>query len=294
MSKGLDVFGGLSGCKLSSETFELGEGLTLSKTFAHLLAPFMMAFSPPRPEGYHPGPWSAATGGFGFDIHIQLHVPASFSSPFWSDHQELVWWIAALLRLKSAPFLTVPVISDMPFAEIPKQSNKPTLRPFEIIPRMLAPASEESRTLRHADLRWVRNRWLRGGELLIKDSTLRNTFKAFDHAAIRGKTASSLLAIWSGLEQLFSPSPGELRFRVSSAIASFLLPEGKERLALYKRVLKLYDARSSAAHTAADVKPDQLLESYVLMRNALVKIIDEGQVPTQKDLEERMFGVKHS
>ena len=73
-----DLYGGISGCELDIERFELGEGVILSKTFAHLTAPFLMAFAPPGPEGYHPAPWSAAAGGFGFDIHIEIPYTSKF------------------------------------------------------------------------------------------------------------------------------------------------------------------------------------------------------------------------
>ena len=59
---------------------------------------------------------------------------------------------------------------------------------------------------------------------------------------------------------------------------------------MYRRVMKLYDARSAAAHTANEVELGSLMEPYVLMRNALVQMVDKGRVPTQGDLEDLLFG----
>ncbi len=100
-----------------------------------------------------------------------------------------------------------------------------------------------------------------------------------------------MLAPWGGLEQLFAPSAGELRFRVAALLASYLQEPGASRLELYKQVLKLYNERSVAAHTAQEVETGPLVETYVIMRNALVRMIDEGSVPTQSDLESRLFYV---
>jgi hypothetical protein len=64
---------------------------------------------------------------------------------------------------------------------------------------------------------------------------------------------------------------------------------GASRLKLYKQVVKLYNERSVAAHTVKDVEIGPLVETYVLMRNALIRVINEGKVPTQSDLESMLF-----
>ena len=73
-----DLFTGLAGLELSRD-FELGCGVVLSRTYAHLFAPFMAAFTPAPPGGHHPAPWKAATGGFSFDITAQLRMPGEAS-----------------------------------------------------------------------------------------------------------------------------------------------------------------------------------------------------------------------
>ena len=53
---------------------------------------------------------------------------------------------------------------------------------------------------------------------------------------------------------------------------------------------KLYDARSQAAHGRAGSKPEVLVESMQVLRQALIKMVSEARVPTRDDLEERLFG----
>lgn len=67
-----DLHAGLSGLELEDESFDLGDGLRLSKTYAHLMSPFLMAFAPAPPGGHHPAPWRAASGGFSFDVNAEL------------------------------------------------------------------------------------------------------------------------------------------------------------------------------------------------------------------------------
>jgi len=67
---------------------------------------------------------------------------------------------------------------------------------------------------------------------------------------------------------------------------------GKQRLERYKELLTLYNERSTAAHAASDVETTPLVQTFVHMRNALVRMIDEGKVPTQADLEALLFCVE--
>jgi hypothetical protein len=98
-----------------------------------------------------------------------------------------------------------------------------------------------------------------------------------------------MLALWGGLEQIFAPSAGELRFRVAALLGSYLEDPGPARHELYKQVLEPYNERSIAAHTAQDVDIQPLVRTYVIMRNALVRMIDEGKIPKQSDLESLLF-----
>jgi hypothetical protein len=67
----------LAGVKLEPSEFALGSGIRISQTYAHLMAHFMVAYSPAEPGRPHPAPWSAMSGpGLTFDIHVQLEMPA--------------------------------------------------------------------------------------------------------------------------------------------------------------------------------------------------------------------------
>jgi hypothetical protein len=284
-----DVYAGISGIVLEPETFDLGDGDILSRTYAHLMSPYLMAFAPPGPQGHHPAPWKPAKGGHGFDIHVELRVPSStrFSNSF--DTREVVWWIAALLRVLQWPFLTVPVLSDQPFQLVPKIDEEPTLEPFELEQRIFKAVDPMTRTLGLSALSYVKEKWVPVAQLLAQNSKFYTAMKAFDSATVSGRSSASMLALWGAIEQLFAPTRVELRFRVASLLASYLEHEGEKRLDLYKKILKLYDVRSVAAHTAQEVDSDPIVHTYVLMRNALARMIDEVAVPTQDDLERLLF-----
>jgi hypothetical protein len=288
MQKG-DVYAGISGVTLEPETFDLGDGVILSRTYAHLMSPYLMAFGPPGPQGYHPAPWKSAKGGHGFDIHVELRVPSSTCLSKDFKTKEIVWWIAALLRVLQWPYLTVPVLSNHPFHVVPNIDEEATLEPFETEHRIFQVADPATKTLGMSRLSYVKEKWLPGARLLSKNSKFYTAMKAFDSATVTGRSSASMLALWGAIEQLFAPSRAELRFRVASLLASYLEREGNKKLDLYKEILKLYDIRSVAAHTAEEVDSQPIVHTYVLMRNALVRMIDEVTVPTQDDLERLLF-----
>lgn len=218
-----------------------------------------------------------------------MAIPNDTSLPGDLSAKDTAWWIAALLRIAGYPYLAVPVLSNQPFSEVSARQDEPDLRPFEIVPRILRVGGQEIRKLEDRDLDWAKKKWQAGARMLQRSPAFFSAVRAFDFCTLEGKRSLSLLSVWTGLEQLFSPSPGELRFRVSSNIAAYLEPPGEGRLALFKEVLKLYDARSKAAHTSSDIENTPLLQSFAIMRNALVKMIDEEVIPTQEAFEKKLF-----
>jgi hypothetical protein len=283
------LYAGLSHVTYSGEPFELGHGVVIRSTYAHLFAANMMAFARASEGKPHPPPWRAARGGFSYDIEIELAVPTARKLPGGLSAEDAVWLIAALLRLGKYPYLMVPVISDLPFDAAATSKQEPLLRPFEIEPRILHAGDDDISRLKTEDLTWVKSVWLRTAELLRTCPPLNMALRAADACTVRGRPASALLTAWGALEELFAPSRAELRFRVSAHIAAYLEPIGSKRLDLFKTVADLYDSRSKAAHSAQEAEIGALVQSFVILRNALIRMIDSGKVPTQAAFEKLLF-----
>lgn len=249
----------------------------------------MIAFAKASPGKAHPAPWRAARGGFNYDIEVEIAVPATKKLPGALTPEDTVWLIAALLRLANYPYLIVPVFSDHAFDEAATSSQQPLLRPFETQPRILSARAATEGVITLGDLEWVKSVWPRTAELLDRNISFNMALRAADACTVRGRSASALLMAWGALEELFAPAPAELRFRVSAYIASYLEPIGPKRLALFKSLASLYNERSKAAHSVGETETGVLLQTFVILRNALVRIIDEGVVPTQADIEKLLF-----
>jgi hypothetical protein len=283
------IYGGIMNVDLSEGHFDLGYGVRLEKTFAHLMSVHLMAFSP-APEGKpHPAPWRLAKGGFGYDISVELRVPTGIPLPGSLDSRDTIWLIAALLRLARFPYLMVPIVSDRALSSVIGLVGEPVLEPLETERRLLQPAEKSGAVIGRDASEWIREFWPVTAELLEKHKRFASALRAFDACTLSGRTSSSLLTVWGGLEQLFSPSTAELRYRVSSNIAAYLHPPGLERLATYREILELYNERSTAAHTASEIDQGSLIKSYVVMRNVLIRMVEDQHIPTQAELERAIF-----
>lgn len=290
---GGNLHAGLSGLELQEPSFELGCGLTLSKTYAHLMAPFMMAFKPAPIGSHHPAPWKAAQGGNSFDISAELFVPEAIDSKFGSKI-EVAQSVLFLLRLGVNPATTLPVFSNYAFADLPKVGDNETqLIPYEVQPRHFPLGVAGGRATSEA-IGWVAERWQVTHKLINESAEFSLAVEAIDSGQFVRQSALALVSLWGALEALFSPSTAELRFRVSALIAAFLEPPGKDRHALQRDISKLYDKRSAAAHGKPKHDADDLLATFTLLRRILFKIIDQGAVPNKDMLEAVLFGADSS
>lgn len=282
------LYAGLSGISLLPETFELGEGVAISRSYAHFMAPFLMAFSPAIPGKPHPAPWKAAKGGLHIDITAELFLPTDVrAAPL--DRLNTIWWIVALLRLKRSSSIFVPVVSTERFSSIPAIQEEPELWPVEIYTRRLFLCGEEFPSVGTDELEWVRIHWPRAAELL-SDENFSVAFQAVDSCIWNSNPSLALVAVWGALEKLFSASHQELSFRVSANIASFLEPAGRNRFKHFKYVKGLYDHRSKAAHGEQSVSTTALIETYNIARSTLIKMIETHHVPSRAELEAILFG----
>lgn len=193
------------------------------------------------------------------------------------------------MRLRGAFAAQVPVVADRPYAEIASAWNQAKILPVEVLPRRLL-REPDLTLLSQNELEWLKRIWLSGGQLM-NESKFNDAFQAINAAGTMPTPAVALLAVWGALEHLFSPAKQELRFRVSANIAAYLEEPGQRRFDLHRKLMKLYDARSGAAHGPGLKSPDAWPETYTIANRILLKILSVGRVPSQQDLERQLFGV---
>lgn len=233
-----DLYAGIAGIELTEDRFDLGHGVTLQRTYAHLMAPFLMAFKRPQaPHKHHAGPSKAVDAGFFADIVAEINLPAALEVKF-GPLNGIARIIVMLLRLGVHPAISSPAYANHPFSTMAE-------RP-------------ESETWQHAA--WVAERWPLAMQLMNQSAEFSLALEALDGSQYIQKSSLALVSLWAALEALFLDTKTELRFRVSAFIASYLEPSGKGRADLQRVVAKLYDQRSAAAHGKPHTKPDDVAQ----------------------------------
>ena len=199
------VFAGLAGVRLEILEAGLGSDIRITQTYAHLMAPFMMAYTQAVPGQPHPAPWSAASGGLAFDIHVQLEVPTTTLTSLSLDPEFIAWWVTALLRLRVGPAFTVPVIGQQSFEVAKINHNSAMYSPIETESRILVLDPNARHTITEIDVAWVSKYWLGASRLFNDNGAFSLLFEATDQCMFAKRRGLALLWLWGGLEAVFSP-----------------------------------------------------------------------------------------
>ena len=272
------LYGGISGIVIDVPEFLICDGLVVRETFAHVMAPYIMAFAKPSKRGApHPPPWKAASGGLGFDVTIEVALAQSVR-PISLDRINTLWWVLALLRLRTAAPLRMPVMSDIPFAAVVSSKSEPHLWTIEMPPRQIRLAQKATDRISSADLIWVRDHFQSGAALLSVESFNR-ALQTFDTAIWAHGLGSAVIMAWTALETMFRPGRTSITKRLGQCVATYLYPAGSERDRCFNEATILYEARGSVTHDAQSPDVEHFFDTFDLARRCFIKCIEAGHLP---------------
>jgi hypothetical protein len=284
---GCTLYAGLASVQIDFEDLDVTDGISLRRMYARFFMPMLMAFEQPT----HLGRWAAVSDGINHDIYIELKLTEACGTKL-EEKLALAKLVTALLRLHASPHLVLAVISNVPIEEGTTYSKKRHFLPVEAMPPRLAFAEQDRKKLSITHFTWLMAIIRNAMYLNTKSEPFRFALQALDSWASIGNPSLALVSMWAALENIFSPDKAaELRFRVSSLIASYLETPGESRRKKFAEVLRLYDARSKAAHGMSKHDHRVLYETYDLLRAVLIKILDEKSVPSKSELEANLFGL---
>lgn len=287
------LFAGLTSLHLpeGQESIDLGDGVLFRSTYAHLMSAYTMAFTPPEsPAKHHPAPWKATMRHDGFDVHTELVIPESYKPPGNLTSFEVARTITSVLRLFVDPSIRFLVRSTHSLSEVAALPDEEiAIIPVESTPQYIQ-LTPVSGGLEAERLAWVRCYWTNAVSLMASHADFRLAMEAFELSTFVPHHALTLVSLWGALEALFSPSTSELRFRVSVLIASYVHPQGEERLALQREIFELYDKRSAAAHGKPKHDITHLVQTFNILQRVLVRMIEENGVPSKTALNNMLLG----
>lgn len=199
------------------------------------------------------------------------------------------WWIISALRCRTLTDILVPAVASASWDVLPAvQADSCDIQLLEDVPaaRQLGRRIEVS----VGSLDWVQmnlERWIH----LLEQPPFRLAVDSLtthhQHANLRMAAA----ALWVGFEALFSVN-SELRFRLALLAAAYLEERGPDRLAIYRRIKKLYDYRSKAVHggvTSDDFLTDHIIEVRALLSRLVCRMTEVGTLPTSDEYEVRLL-----
>jgi hypothetical protein len=109
---------------------------------------------------------------------------------------------------------------------------------------------------------------------------------------VRGDPSDALVDLVIGWENLFGSSQGELRFRISAAIAWILGSDAAERTKLQQEASAVYDDRSAILHGSART-PEQIQESLGMARRITLRLL-QTLFTKRRDVLARTDGASRS
>ncbi|OLL33527.1 hypothetical protein BTH42_00590 [Burkholderia sp. SRS-W-2-2016] len=288
-----DLYAGLTTLQLPPEQdeYDLGDGLVLRRTYAHLMSSYTMAFRPPEAPGkHHPAPWKATTRHDGFDVRTELFIPGDYTPPGDMTPYDVARTLTSVLRLCVNPTIRFLVQSSHSLSEVASIPDREIqLTPVESTQQYIQLALIRTEPV-IGPLGWVGKYWSNAVSLMATHADFRLAMEAFELSTFVPHHALTLVSLWGALEALFSPSTSELRFRVSVLIASYIHPPGGERLALQREIFDLYDKRSAAAHGKPKHNTSHLVQTFNILQRVLVRMIEENEVPSRTALNNMLLG----
>lgn len=277
---------GLSGFVPDFEQLDLGEGFILKKTYARVFGTTMAHFTPPPAEIHNTAPWVAVEGGFDFEIKAEVTIPKTISKCS-LESDTVIDILVGLLRMAVRPQINAPAISTVSFSEAKSAANF-TIQSHEIYTRHngFMIKGPESYPIQAFD--WLRMHLGRTLKLTASNPVLRAAIEVFTDIQFIKHRGLATISVWASLESIFKIE-SEIAHRVSACIATFLEEYGDKRYTLYQRCFALYKSRCAAAHQGKETEHDDLLESIVILRRVILKIIVDGQLPNRKNIEQAIF-----
>lgn len=274
------LHGGISGLRVD-EPIEIVTGLRLAPTYAHVMAPFIMAFKQPELGQAHPGPWKSASGGSASDIHTEATLDADATVGGF-DRLNSIWFLATLLRLRISTAIRVPVVSDTTFSEVP-DGKEPVLWPIEFRRPVHAALHQISETQQDG-LEWIVSN-IENGFVLMQGEGFALALKTLDQAWFAESRGSIMVLLWSAIESLFRPGDRDITKVLARSIATYLTDEPRARDRHFQEIKDLYKVRGEMVHSAREPTEAPIEATANIARRVFTRAIELREIPDSERLQ---------
>lgn len=261
-------------------TFEIAPGIVLSPTYVAITAPLILAFSPPIVDhAPHPGPWAALSAS-GLLVTTQIELTREARPLGGFDRLNDIWFLVAMIRLRTGQAIQMPFVSDRPLADIAADTESANTLAVEV--DLSRPLTARTTTITLEDLEWVRDNIIYAADLM-RTPIFNRAFQTLDRAHAINSRGAGIVIAWAAIETLLRPGEKQITKRLCRSLACLIAGAGPTRDRTYNEIATSYKARGGAAHAGAIPEQAQFQTAFQLARQAVCKVIETKALP---DIEE--------
>lgn len=243
---------------------DVGNGLRLEPTYAHVFAHPMLAVKPPEPGKHHPAPWTIVnSSGLVETAKVQLIVecPTDREAIFQARA------VVSLLRLTAGTPIRSPILSKMSFDRIADGEKCDYVSEFEPPLRWDVPDYDLDDIASELPDYLSRLHKHRHSDRFTK------AFGLLDSMWWNPSLSAQMIAIWSAAETLLQPGRQSMTKELAKLVRSSLGTTPSDGDRYYNEVIRLCAARGSAAHAGREPEPLDVQDSHGIARALLINAI---------------------
>lgn len=151
--------------------------------------------------------------------------------------------------------------------------------------------NDEEIVVNKEDINWIRDNFENANLLAFENEKFKYALEVLNAWRYCIDIKSAIAIIWASIESIVNVN-AEISYRLSLSISSLLKERGAERIDKFKNIRKLYQLRSDVIH-GNKIKEENinkaLIESFNLLCELVIYMIENKKMLTEKDFEESIF-----
>ncbi|USU12738.1 hypothetical protein NF701_02400 [Sphingomonadaceae bacterium OTU29THOMA1] len=268
------IYAAIAGVRLIEPEFEVLPGVSLRQTYVYVFSHRTAAFKKPTSEDeHHPGPWKVVDGASEIAQASVEIVLSDRRVEFAQNAVEGLKLVAGLIRLLSASPCFITAVSERPLTRLEATQDDMQILSIEPHPRMRA---GEVRI--DFNFVFLLRLLLQPASIIFQDEDVAKAFALTDGVWWLPTWTAQMLAIWTAAEILIRPEMPKGK-NLASGIRKYIGRSRTDGDRKYNQVLRLYETRGGSAHAGREPAPDDLEQSFNLVREVFIRALHEGRRP---------------
>lgn len=278
----LPLYGSVTGINPPSEQTHIARGVALRPGLFDIFSTPMMAFAESPNGGHTPGPWVAVDGAYhSFQARAEVVIEdlAAFNG---LAPSQVMWLIAALLRLRIEAPVRVTTVANVPLATLKERTDVWPLS-FEGAPHQNGLFRAGRMDMTVEDIEWLSDTLPVAARFFHEDRFMR-AITIFDESVWASRPEIGTVFIWTAIEILFDCSGERHKTKaITSALADCVGRDKSDRDRAYQIIADLYGKRGRVVHSGHNIEREDFGQSHALARAAFMNVLGRKDLPKPRN-----------